>query len=50
MEAMETICIKCQILFSGKNKKNVDKLSSAEISQKVVKVDNLDNNITLYCF
>ena len=27
---METICLKSQILFSGKNKKNVTKLSSAE--------------------
>ena len=34
----ETICMKCQILFSGKNKKNIN-LSSAENSQRVVKVN-----------
>ena len=30
--------MKCQILFSGKNKKNIIKLSSAELAQTVVKV------------
>ena len=34
----ETICLKCQILFSGKNKKNIINLSSAENAQRVVKV------------
>ena len=34
----ETICMKCQILFSGKNKKNITKLLSAELDQSVVKV------------
>ena len=34
----ETICMKCQILFSGKNKKNIINLSSAENAQRVVKV------------
>ena len=29
--------MKCQILFSGKNKKNIN-LSSAELAQRVVKV------------
>ena len=33
----ETICLKCQILFSGKNKKNIN-LSSAELAQRVVTV------------
>ena len=34
--------MKCWILFSGKNKKNVISLSSAELAQRVVKVkDNL---------
>ena len=28
----------CQILFSGKNKKNIINLSSAENAQRVVKV------------
>ena len=31
--------MKCQILFSGKNKKNVINLSSAENAQRVVKVN-----------
>ena len=35
---METICMKYQILFSGKNKKNIINLSSAKLAQKVVKV------------
>ena len=28
----ETVCMKCQILFSGKNKKNIINLSSAEFA------------------
>ena len=35
---METICMKCQILFSWRNKKNIMNLSSAENAQRVVKV------------
>ena len=34
---METICMKYQILFSRKNKKNNFNVSSAELDQKVVK-------------
>ena len=30
---METFCLQCQILFSGKNKKNIISLSSAEFVQ-----------------
>ena len=30
--------MKCQILFSGKNKKNIINISSAENAQRVVKV------------
>ena len=30
--------MKCQILFSGKNKKNIINLSSAEYVQRVVKI------------
>ena len=30
--------MKCQILFSGKNKKNIINLSSGENAQRVVKV------------
>ena len=32
--------MKCQILFSGKNKKNIINLSSAENAQRVVKVNS----------
>ena len=31
--------MKCQILFSGKNKKNIISLPSAENAQRVVKVN-----------
>ena len=31
--------MKCQILFSGKNKKNITNLSSAELDKVVVKVN-----------
>ena len=37
-QTVETICMKCQILFSGKNKKNIINLSSAEFAQRMVKV------------
>ena len=37
---VETICMKCQILFSGKNKKNIVNWSSAELAQRVVEVKN----------
>ena len=30
--------MKCQSLFSGKNKKNIANLSSAELAQRVVKI------------
>ena len=30
--------MKCQILFSGKNKKNITNLSSAKLDQRVIKV------------
>ena len=33
--------MKCQILFSGKNKENISNLSSAELAKKVVKVDKV---------
>ena len=38
MSPLETICMECQILFSGKNKKNITNLSSAEIAQRELKV------------
>ena len=37
LSPIKTICMKCQILFSGKNKKNIN-LSSAELAKRVVKV------------
>ena len=42
LSPMETICMKCQILFSGNNKKNIINLPSAEFAQRVVKVKYLD--------
>ena len=39
----ETICMKCQNLFSGKSKKNITNLSSAELAKRVVKVKRLMN-------
>ena len=38
--------MKCQILFSGKNKKNIINLSSVENAQRVVKVKrNVDSSL-----
>ena len=34
-----SICMKCQILFSGKNKKNTINLSSSELAHRKVKVN-----------
>ena len=39
--------MKCQILFSGKNKKNIIKLLSAEVAQIVVYLHNVATVITL---
>ena len=39
LSPLETICMECQILFSGKNKKNIINVSFAELAQKVVKVN-----------
>ena len=36
--------MKCQILFSGKNKKNIINLPSAENAQRVVKVNIGDHS------
>ena len=38
--------MKFQILFSGKNKKNIIDLSSAELAQRVVKVKTVITKIT----
>ena len=37
--------MKCQILFSGKNKKNITNLSSTELAQRVVKVNFASRNL-----
>ena len=37
----ETICIKCQNLFSVKLRNNIANLSSAELAQRVVKVNSV---------
>ena len=37
---LETICMKCQIKFSGENKKDIINLSYAEWAQRVVKDEN----------
>ena len=44
LSPMETICIKCQIQFFGKNKKNIINLLSAECDHRVVKVINYFSN------
>ena len=38
LSPVETICMKYQSLFPGKNKKNIIKLSAAELAKRVVKV------------
>ena len=38
LSPMQTICLQWQILFYGKNQKNIPNLSSAEFAQRVVKV------------
>ena len=38
MEKMEIIFMKCQILFFGKNKKNITILLSVEFAQRMLKV------------
>ena len=37
----ETICMECHSLCSGKNKENMTKLSSAEFSQRVIKLETV---------
>ena len=43
------ICMKCQTLFSGKNKKNIVNLSSAELAQRVVKVKQGSDDLVWIC-
>ena len=42
MQTVSNVSKKCQILFSGKNKKNIINLLSAEFAQRVLKVNSLD--------
>ena len=50
LSPMETICMKCQILFSGTNKKNII-LSSVEYAHRVVEANNelLHVHIDIIC-
>ena len=41
--------MKYQILFSGKNKKNVLNLSSADLAQSVVKVKGNSYTFKIFC-
>ena len=43
--SLESICLKGQILFSGKNKKNIINLSSAEFAHRVVMVMHVQHKI-----
>ena len=44
----ESICMKFQSLFSGKNKKNIINLLSAEFAQIVVKDNELRNSLPFF--
>ena len=44
--SLETICMKCQILFSGKNKNYLIKVSSAESAHSMVSVE--EHNVSCY--
>ena len=41
--------MKCQILFFGKNKKNIISLLSAENAQRVVKVKRVSSEFPNFC-
>ena len=50
LSPMETICMECQNLFSGKNNKNIANFSSADLAQWVVKVKQKQcSNSTWIC-
>ena len=42
---LETICMKCQSLFSGKNKKNISKYHLLKFLPREVIVDNRRNSV-----
>ena len=41
LSSMETICMKSQILISGKNKKHITTLSSSESAKRIVNVNRI---------
>ena len=47
LSPLETICMKCQILLSGKNKKKIISLSSAEFAHRMVKDKQLQVKVDL---
>ena len=46
----DIICIKCQILFSGENKKNIINLLSTELAQRAVKIIRTKLRELLVCW
>ena len=50
LSPLGTICMRCQILSSGKNKKNITNLSSVELSQRMVMVKYIFSKITRLMF
>ena len=44
------MCVKCQSLFSGRNKKNIINLSSAKFDHRVVLVKHVEMTMTHYLF
>ena len=48
LSPLETICMKCQILFSGENNKNIISLRSAEFAHSMVSV-NIKTVIISHC-
>ena len=47
--SMETVCMKCQSLFSGKSKKNIINMSAAELAHRVVMVKLLFYEMNRHC-
>ena len=39
--------MKCQILFSGENKKNITNLPTAELAQRVIKVKEIHRKLLI---
>ena len=47
LSPMETVCMKYQILFSGKGKKNITNLLSAKLAQRLVMVKGENVHINM---